>query len=362
CHQAGILHLDIKPANVLVTKDGGVKIVDFGIARAASDATATIAGTPHYMPPEQYEGRVDERSDIYSVGCLLFECLTGSPPFEGTMASQLLAHRDAPRPDPRVLAPKVSPGLAAVVMRAMAIDPDRRYASVHDMLAAMTAVDGGVVEPYASPPMLTQPVPKVVAAPGSPVVTRGTRFRTYGLGLLVSAFVVALLPGLVWTSAAFAPADYRPDVMSSAYTGTWWMLAVTIATAFLLLRRHAFFALIGGPSMGSPLPDRLMGKQVAAGVRMAAGAALRGALPMLFPWYVVLVAATSEAAGVSMPDELFSAWGVAWLLMPLAAITLALRTLTRLRPRPGAMIKSTIYLAGAALAALLFFVYPLALD
>ncbi|MBC7633025.1 serine/threonine-protein kinase, partial [Aeromicrobium sp.] len=85
CHQAGILHLDIKPANVLVTKDGGVKIVDFGIARAASDATATIAGTPHYMPPEQYEGRVDERSDIYSVGCLLFECLTGSPPFEGTM-------------------------------------------------------------------------------------------------------------------------------------------------------------------------------------------------------------------------------------------------------------------------------------
>src|SRR5690606_6989126 len=83
CHHAGILHLDIKPANVLVTPDGAIKIVDFGIARAASDATATVAGTPHYMAPEQFDGRSDERSDIYSVGCLLYECLTGRPPFEG---------------------------------------------------------------------------------------------------------------------------------------------------------------------------------------------------------------------------------------------------------------------------------------
>jgi serine/threonine protein kinase len=105
CHRAGILHLDIKPANVLVTTTGGVKIVDFGIARAASDATATVAGTPHYMAPEQYDGRADERSDVYSVGCLLYECLTGRAPFAGTMAAQLMAHRTHPRPDPTVLAP-----------------------------------------------------------------------------------------------------------------------------------------------------------------------------------------------------------------------------------------------------------------
>ncbi len=123
CHQAGILHLDIKPANVLVTTRGGIKIVDFGIARAASDTTATVAGTPHYMAPEQFDGRADERSDIYSVGCLLYECLTGKPPFEGTMAAQVMAHRNRPRPDPRQLAPQVSASLAAVVMRAMAIDP-----------------------------------------------------------------------------------------------------------------------------------------------------------------------------------------------------------------------------------------------
>ena len=393
CHHAGILHLDIKPANVLVTPDGGVKIVDFGIARAASDATATIAGTPHYMPPEQYEGRADERSDIYSVGCLLFECLTGSPPFQGTLASQLLAHRDDPRPDPRAVAPLVSPALAAVVMRAMAIEPDDRYASVHDMLAVMAAADGGSVERYVAPSMSTQPVPPVTAPaappvaapvvkrlprdPGEPeaappvaagpgtagvVVTRWARLRTFAIGFVISVFVVAVVPGLVWVSASLAPSDYRPDAMSTNYTGTWWILAVTIATAFLLLRRQTYFAMIGGPPVGSPLPDRTIDAHVRSGVRMAAGAAVRGSLPMLFPWYVVLVAAISEAGGLSWPDDVFSAWGIAWLLMPLAATLLALRALTKLRPRPGAVMKSTFYLGGAALAVLLFVAYPVALS
>ncbi|MFI5428236.1 serine/threonine-protein kinase [Aeromicrobium sp. UC242_57] len=165
CHQAGILHLDIKPANVLVTPDGGVKIVDFGIARAASDATATVAGTPHYMAPEQFEGNADERSDVYSVGCLLYECLTGVPPFQGTMASPLLAHRTQPRPDPRDITPQVSASLVAVVHRAMAVDPDQRFASVEEMLRALEAVGDGVD--------LAQPVRPVIpvgpaAAPSAP--------------------------------------------------------------------------------------------------------------------------------------------------------------------------------------------------
>ena len=173
------------------------------------------------------------------------------------------------------------------------------------------------------------------------MVTRWARLRTFAIGFVISVFVVALVPGLVWVSASLAPSDYRPDAMSTNYTGTWWILAVTIATAFLLLRRQTYFAMIGGPPVGSPLPDRTIDAHVRSGVRMAAGAAVRGSLPMLFPWYVVLVAAISEAGGLSWPDDVFSAWGIAWLLMPLAATLLALRALTKLRPRPGAVMKST---------------------
>jgi len=81
---------------------------------------------------------------------------------------------------------------------------------------------------------------------------------------------------------------------------------------------------------------------------------------MLFPAYVVLVAAIASAAGIEWPSELFTGWGVAWLLMPLAAVMLALRSVTRLRPRIGAMLKSTVYAMGAVLAVVLFVVYPFA--
>ncbi|MEJ7634388.1 serine/threonine-protein kinase [Aeromicrobium sp.] len=355
CHHAGILHLDIKPANVLVTAEGGVKIVDFGIARAASDATATIAGTPHYMPPEQYEGRADQRSDIYSVGCLLFECLTGSPPFRGTMASQLLAHREQPRPDPRSLTPQVPAGMAAVVMRAMAIDPAHRYATVQDMLAALAAAPIHAAEPHAA-----TPPPHTPRAVAGPQVSRSTRLRAYAVGLALSAFTVALVPGLVWLAAAFAPDRYRPDAMDPSTAGTWWMIAVSIATVLLLLRRRSFFEAIGGPAVGSLQPTRLVDAQMTRGIQMAAGSALRGSLPMLFPWYVALVAMCAATAGTAWPDDVFSMWGVAWLLMPPAAILLGIRGLTGLRPRFGAVLTSAVYLAGAALAIVLFIAYPLA--
>lgn len=366
CHQAGILHLDIKPANVLVTASGGVKIVDFGIARAASDTTATVAGTPHYMAPEQFDGKADERSDIYSVGCLLYECLTGTPPFEGTMAAQLLAHRNHPRPDPRTLAPRVSASLAAVVERAMAIDPADRYQNVQDMLAALGAVGPAVVDavdvPSTSsrtdgPPAVAEPVKTT-----GPAVTRRSKLKTYGIGLALSAFIVALLPGLMWLSTAFAPEEYRPPAMRDVNASGWWMLAVVIAVAYLLVRRRAFFASIGGPAVGEPRPARQVDRSMRSGLWMAGGAALRGSLPMLFPWYVVLIAGLAKAGGVQWPNDLFgSAWGVAWVLMPAAVVVLVLRGVSRLRLRLGSMLMAMIHLAGAGLAAVLFVVYPLAL-
>jgi hypothetical protein len=355
------LHLDIKPANVLVTVDGGVKIVDFGIARAASDATATVAGTPHYMAPEQFEGRADERSDIYSVGCLLYECLTGVPPFQGTMASQLLAHRSHPRPDPRDITPEVNAPLAAVVKRAMAIDPADRYQTVQEMHTALAGID----LPAAPPAPLIRPLersaPEIMAVRAdSSAVTRWGKLQTFAIGLTLSAFIVALVPGLVWLTNAFVPYEYRPAAMGDDRAGAWWMLAVTIAGVVLLLRRRGFFALLSGPAVGDEQLRRRDDPAMRAGLQMAAGAALRGSIPMLFPSYVAMIAAIASGSGISWPDDVFSSWGVCWLLMPLAAVVLGLRSLKKLRPRLGAVLTSIVYAAGAVLAVILFVAYPFA--
>lgn len=371
CHHAGILHLDIKPANVLVTPDGAIKIVDFGIARAASDATATVAGTPHYMAPEQFDGRSDERSDIYSVGCLLYECLTGKPPFEGTMAAQLLAHRNHPRPDPRALAPQVSPSLAAVVQRAMAVEPDHRYQTVEQMLGALAGADLAPAVAVASPIPKAErtSVAPAAAAPAAPsatpasdVVTRWTKLESYATGLGLSAFIIALLPGLVWVTTAFVPYDYRPAAWRDTHATTWWMLAVAVAGAWLLLRRQAFFAALGGPATGEQRPGSRLHPSLRSGLWMATGAALRGSIPMLFPWYVLLVATLVGGAGESWPSDVFdTAWGLGWVLMPAAALALTVRGITRLRLRFGSLFMAMIYFGGAVLAIILFVLYPQAI-
>lgn len=370
CHQAGILHLDIKPANVLVTPDGGVKIVDFGIARAASDATATVAGTPHYMAPEQFDGRADERSDIYSVGCLLYECLTGVPPFQGTMAAQLMAHRNEPRPDPRDITPQVGPELVAVVQRAMAVDPDERFQSVQEMLAALAAAGDAVdlsqpVRPVGPSSGLVPPPPAPPAhsvLQQGPAVTRWNKLQTFSWGLALSAFIVALVPSLVWLSTDFVPYDFHPPAMRDGGAGGWWMVAVIFAAVFLLLRRGTFLASLGGPAVGEPLPAKRVDAQMRSGLRTAGGAALRGSVPMLFPAYALLVSAAVEAAGIPWPEDVFdSVWGIIWVLMPLATLVLVLRSVTRLRLRFGSMFMAMVYLAGAALAVVLFIAYPNAL-
>lgn len=365
CHAAGILHLDIKPANVLVTPTGGVKIVDFGISRAASDGTATIAGTPHYMAPEQFEGRADQRSDMYSVGCLLYECLTGRPPFEGTMAEQLLAHRHQPRPDPRALVPQVAPGLAAVVMRAMAVQPEHRYQNVDEMLTALAAAP--VADTEVQPPM-TAVAPSwtpeadqtgaAEEAPAGPQVTRWTRLGTFAAGLASSLVAVALIPAMVQATGVLVPDDYRPELMEGS-TLVWWMAGVMIALLYLLLRRDEFFGRLGGPEVGEPRPDTMVGPWTWAGVRMAVSAGLRGSVLFLVPWYVLAVAGLAGAFDLSWPSDVFSSpWSFSWVLMPFAVVALLWSAMSRLRFRFGALAMSLLYLCGAGLAAVLFFGYP----
>src|SRR3954454_13749007 len=150
-HKAGIVHRDIKPANVMLTQTGGVKVMDFGIARAVADTSATmtqtaaVIGTAQYLSPEQARGEtVDARSDIYSAGCLLYELLVGRPPFTGdSPVSVAYQHvREAPVP-PSQLDPVITPDIDAITLKALAKDPLDRYQSAREMKADITRVLSG---------------------------------------------------------------------------------------------------------------------------------------------------------------------------------------------------------------------------
>ncbi|HYJ56915.1 MAG TPA: Stk1 family PASTA domain-containing Ser/Thr kinase, partial [Mycobacterium sp.] len=134
-HQHGIIHRDVKPANIMISKTGAVKVMDFGIARALADAgnpvtqTAAVIGTAQYLSPEQARGvKVDARSDVYSLGCVLYEMLTGEPPFIGDspVAVAYQHVREDPVP-PSERHSGISPELDAVVLKALAKNPENRY-------------------------------------------------------------------------------------------------------------------------------------------------------------------------------------------------------------------------------------------
>src|SRR3712207_1326789 len=140
-HRNGIVHRDVKPGNVMITPQGTVKVMDFGIARAVSDSAATmtstaaVIGTAQYLSPEQARGEsVDARSDVYSVGCLLYELVTGAPPFTGD--SPVSVAYQHVREDPR-LPSSVNPGipadLDAILLKALSKNPANRYQSAAEM-------------------------------------------------------------------------------------------------------------------------------------------------------------------------------------------------------------------------------------
>ncbi|MGW1556486.1 Stk1 family PASTA domain-containing Ser/Thr kinase [Streptomyces sp. NPDC002144] len=140
-HRSGIVHRDIKPANVMLTRNGQVKVMDFGIARAMGDSgmtmtqTAAVIGTAQYLSPEQAKGeQVDARSDLYSTGCLLYELLTVRPPFVGDspVAVAYQHVREEAQP-PSVFDPEITPEMDAIVLKALVKDPNYRYQSADEM-------------------------------------------------------------------------------------------------------------------------------------------------------------------------------------------------------------------------------------
>ncbi|OJG08667.1 Serine/threonine-protein kinase PknB [Pseudonocardia autotrophica] len=160
-HRHNIIHRDVKPANVMINGVGAVKVMDFGIARALGEGqnvtqTAAVIGTAQYLSPEQARGEaVDARSDVYAAGCVLFELLTGEPPFTGdTPVAVAYQHvREDPR-SPSELNPSVPPALDAVVLKALSKNPANRYQSAAEMRADLVRVRNG--EPVHAPLVMSE--------------------------------------------------------------------------------------------------------------------------------------------------------------------------------------------------------------
>jgi serine/threonine-protein kinase len=149
-HRHQIIHRDVKPANIMITRQGAVKVMDFGIARALGEGqnvtqTAAVIGTAQYLSPEQARGeQVDARSDVYAAGCVLFELLTGEPPFTGdTPVAVAYQHvREDPR-RPSDVNPQITPALDAVILKALSKNPVNRYQSAAEMRADLIRVRNG---------------------------------------------------------------------------------------------------------------------------------------------------------------------------------------------------------------------------
>ena len=162
-HQSGIVHRDIKPANIMITDNGDVKVMDFGIARALADLGATltstwnVVGTAQYLSPEQALGEVaDLRSDIYSTGCLLYEVLTGKPPFTGeTPVSIAYQHVSGVLALPSSIVPELPVGVDTLLSVALAKSPDERYQTAGQMLDDLYKIQAGqvVTTKIAKPPI-----------------------------------------------------------------------------------------------------------------------------------------------------------------------------------------------------------------
>lgn len=214
-HRAGIIHRDIKPGNVMLTPSGDVKVMDFGIARAISDAssamtqTAAVVGTAQYLSPEQARGEtVDSRSDVYSAGCLLYELLTGRPPFVGdSPVAVAYQHVREPADPPSDHDTELPAEIDAIVMKALAKRLEDRYQSAAEMRSDIERyLAGRPVHATAPPPTATVVTPVVppldptTVRPPVPMTDEDEPGRRRGWLILIGLLIAALVVGgfLLW--------------------------------------------------------------------------------------------------------------------------------------------------------------------
>jgi len=186
-HRLGVIHRDLKPSNIMMDKEGNVRIMDFGIARSIKGkgitGTGVMIGTPEYMSPEQVEGlEVDQRSDIYSLGVILYEMMTGKVPFEGeTPLSIALKHKTEMPPDPKKINIQIPGGLSRLILRCLAKDKQERFQDVDAVISELRSVEEEI-------PTREKAVPK------RKLITSREITVTFGLKkLLIPALVVTAL-------------------------------------------------------------------------------------------------------------------------------------------------------------------------
>ncbi len=254
-HRNGIVHRDIKPGNVMLTKTGDVKVMDFGIARAVSDTQATmtqtaqVIGTAQYLSPEQARGeRVDARSDLYSTGCLLYELLTGRPPFTGDSPVAIAYQhvRENPVPPSRV-DPEIPAWADSIVLKAMEKDPGDRYQSAGEMRNDIQRALQGM--PVAAAPML---------ATGY----QGTR----RMGQATQ---------MAGATSAIPPYDYGPEEGPPERGGRkkWpWIVAALVAVAIIVGLVYAF-SYVSGSGSSYSVPN-VVGQPLATAEKDVANAHL----------------------------------------------------------------------------------------
>ena len=246
-HKAGIVHRDIKPQNILFTDNGQVKLTDFGIAAAAGSAGLTpdgkVLGSAHYISPEQAQGAsAGPMSDIYSLGVVLYEALTGRLPFDGESAADIAAmHLRETPPSPRSVNPNISPSTEYVVNKAMARDQQRRYRSAAELLADLRKLSQGaeldqtgVLTPP-SMPEATMPLPSAPVGPG-PTQPIGPYQRPE--------------PTVAPPSAVSRPKPPETSPVASAMAGIGvGLLILVVIVGVVLLARAVFYSGGGAPSM-----------------------------------------------------------------------------------------------------------------
>jgi len=277
-HQQGLVHRDVKPQNVLLNGDGQAKVTDFGIARSLDvqhgmTQTGTVLGTSDYIAPEQAQGRrIDEHTDIYSLGVVLYELLTSEVPFPAeNFVAVAMRHINEPPPPIRDKRPEVSPRLEAVVQKAMAKDPGDRFATMTDFRLELEAC---LVEAETAPHVV---VPQVVVPQGP----RRPRRRRRGVSpwplLIVLAALIAIgavVAALVWHSGTDVFSIHRASSPGTSGGARVRLSAVTAydpygsppgqehnaeahfatdgnaGTYWETERYHATFAEIGKPGVG----------------------------------------------------------------------------------------------------------------